>query len=92
MNKVRRVLAIIGLALIALMYILTIIFALMQSPNSKNLLMAAIFCTIAVPVLLYAIQLVAKVLPKFGPKGNEMDDVESSDAYDELEDSEQSDK
>ena len=85
MNKARRVLAIIGLALIALMYILTIIFALMKSPDSKNFLMAAIFCTIAVPVLIYAMQLVAKVLPKFGPKGK-------SDAHDETNESKTSDE
>ena len=62
MKKAKRILAIIGLILIALMYILTIVFALSKNPNSKNWLMAAIFCTIAVPVLLYAMQLVAKVL------------------------------
>lgn len=64
MKKARRILAIIGLILIAAMYALTIIFALMDSPESKNWLMAAIFCTIAVPVIIYAMQLVAKVLPK----------------------------
>lgn len=64
MKKARRILAIIGLILIAAMYVLTIIFALMDSPESKNWLMAAIFCTIAVPVIIYAMQLVAKVLPK----------------------------
>ncbi len=80
MNKARRVLAIIGLALIALMYILTIIFAFTKSPDSKNFLMAAIFCTIAVPVLIYAMQLVAKVLPKFGPKGKSDTDDEQNES------------
>ncbi len=62
MKKAKRILAIIGLILIAVMYILTIIFAVSKNPHSKDWLMAAIFCTIAVPVLIYAIQLVAKVL------------------------------
>ena len=34
----------------------------MDSPAAKGLLMGAVFCTIAVPVLLYAMTLVAKRL------------------------------
>ena len=68
MKKLRRVLAIIGLILIAALYIITIILAFSKNPNSKGWLMAAIFCTIAVPVLIYAIQLVAQVLRKMTHK------------------------
>ena len=68
MKKVKRILAVIGLVLIALMYALTIIFALMKHPDSKSWLMAAIFCTIAVPVIIYAMQFVAKLLPKLSGK------------------------
>ncbi len=64
MKKLRQILAIAGLALIAAMYIITVVFAFSKNPASKNWLMASIFCTIAVPVLIYAIQLVARVLPK----------------------------
>ncbi len=64
MKKVKRILAWIGLVLIALMYALTLVFALIQHPMSKNLLMAAIFCTIAVPVIIYAMELVTRNLRK----------------------------
>lgn len=78
MKNGRRILAWIGIALIALMYVLTIIFAVMDNPNAKNWLMAAIFCTVAVPVIIYAIQLAAKHIPgvKFEPKEEEEDSTE----------------
>ena len=75
MKKGRRILAWIGIVLILLMYVLTIIFAVMDNPNAKNWLMAAIFCTVAVPVIIYAIQLAVKHIPgvKFEPEEGEDD-------------------
>ena len=58
----RRIVALIGIILLLALYASTMVFALMDSPAAKDLLMAAIFCTIAVPVLLYAMQLVARRL------------------------------
>ncbi len=62
--KAKRILAIIGLILIGVMYGMTLIFAIMGSPESKNWLMGAIFCTIAVPVVIYAVQLAVKLKKK----------------------------
>mgnify|MGYP007070335461 CR=1 FL=1 len=64
MHDKKRILAIIGLVLIGAMYGCTLIFAIMGSPESKNWLMGAIFCTIAVPVIIYAIQLAARLKKK----------------------------
>lgn len=61
MNK-RRFLALLGIILLLALYLSTLIFALMDSPIAKGLLMGAIFGTVAIPVLLYAILLVAKNL------------------------------
>ena len=55
-----RILALIGIILLLGMYGSTMVFALMKSPAARGLLMGSVFCTIAVPVLLYAILLVAK--------------------------------
>lgn len=55
-----RILALAGIILLLAMYGSTMVFALMKSPAAKGLLMGSIFCTIAVPVLLYAILLVAR--------------------------------
>ncbi len=71
MKKARRILAVVGLALIALMYILTIVFALMKSPQAKGFLMAAIACTIIVPVIIYMFQLMAKNLKDTGRRLSE---------------------
>jgi len=58
--KKRRVFAIIGIAVLVGIYALTMIFALMKSPEAKALLMASIYCTIAVPVILYGILLITR--------------------------------
>ncbi len=52
MNK-KRIAAIIGLCLIAAMYMATIIFALLDSPFARSCLMASLFCTIVIPVVIY---------------------------------------
>lgn len=71
MKKAKQILAIIGLLAIAASYITTIIFALMKNPASHNWLMASIFCTIAVPIFIYAVLMVAKVLSDRNKKDNE---------------------
>ena len=67
----RRVVALIGIILLIGLYASTLVFALMKSPAAKGLLMAAIFCTIVVPVLLYAMTLVAKRLKGQGQEPEE---------------------
>lgn len=62
MKKAKRIFALIGVVLLLGMYISTMVFALMRSPAAKGLLMGSIYCTIAVPVLLYAMTLVARRL------------------------------
>lgn len=66
MKKLRQIAAVIGIILLAALYGSTMVFALMKNPASKNLLMASVYCTIAVPVLLYAMALVARNLRKKG--------------------------
>ena len=56
----RRIAALVGIVLLLLMYASTLVFALMHHPAAKDLLMGAVFCTIAVPVILYAMTLVAR--------------------------------
>lgn len=52
MNK-KRIAAIVVLVLIALLYLATLIFAVIDSPFAKSCLMAALFCTIVLPVMAY---------------------------------------
>ena len=60
MNKLRRILALAGIILLLALYASTLVFALMKSPSARGMLMAAVFATIAVPVFLYGVLLVAK--------------------------------
>ena len=62
MTKAKRVLAIIGVILLVSMYGLTLISAFIDSPYSLSLFKASVFSTIAVPVLIYAIMLVYRLL------------------------------
>ncbi len=66
MQKLRRILALLGAVLLAGMYAATLILALSSNPNAKNMLMAAIACTVIVPCLLYGMMLVTRVLDNRG--------------------------
>ena len=62
MQKLKRLLAMIGAILLIILYVSTLIFSLMDSELAHGLLKASIFCTIAVPVILYACMLAYRVL------------------------------
>ena len=60
----KRILAIIALVLVVLLYAATLILAFIGSPSTSGLLMASLFCTIVVPVIIYVWQLVWKMRGK----------------------------
>lgn len=62
--SLKRIAALAGALLLVGLYLSTLVFALMGSPNSKNLLMASIFCTIAIPVFIYAWQLACRMMKR----------------------------
>ena len=62
MKKAKRILALIGVLLLLGMYGSTMVFALQKSRAAKRLLMGSIYCTIAVPVLRYAMTLITRRL------------------------------
>ena len=61
-KKIVRVFALLGAILLAGMYLVVLYLGLTANPNTQNVLMAAIGCTIVIPVLLYAMMLIARVL------------------------------
>lgn len=61
MKKIRRILAIIGVIALISLYVSTLIFALMDSAQSTNFLMASIAATILIPVLIYGFTLFTKL-------------------------------
>ena len=58
MKNAKRILALAAAILLFGMYLSTLIFALIGSPHSIDLLWASIACTIVLPVLLYGYMLV----------------------------------
>ena len=52
MKNAKRILALIAAVLLFGMYLSTLIFALIGSPHSIDLLWASVACTIVLPVLL----------------------------------------
>ena len=71
MKKARQVLAIAGVILLLGMYASTLYFALSHAPGAKDMLMASIVLTIIIPVLLYAINLVARNLENSSPEDSD---------------------
>lgn len=57
MKKTKRILALAGAVLLILLYLSTLIFALIDSPVTNDLFMASAAATILIPVLLYGLQL-----------------------------------
>lgn len=64
MKKVKRILAIIGCILLVSMYVATIVLAITDDPNTMNAFRASIYCTIIVPVLIWAYSFIYKLLKK----------------------------
>lgn len=60
MKKAKRILALLGVILLVVMYLMTLVFALIDHPLKASLLTASLFCTIVVPVLLYVFTMVSR--------------------------------
>lgn len=67
-TKIKRILALVGAVLLALMYVSTLIFAITDNPNTMSFFKASVALTILVPVLIYAYQLVFRVLKSLAEK------------------------
>lgn len=62
MKKIKRYLAVAGIVLLVGLYGATVVFAMIDSPMAFTMFKICLFCTIAVPVLLYAMILVYRQL------------------------------
>lgn len=64
MKKTKKILALVGAILLVILYLSTLIFALMESDLAADLLKASLICTVVIPVLIYGYILVYRVLNK----------------------------
>ncbi len=62
MKKVRRILAIIGILLLVGLYVTTLVLALTDDPGTMDAFRASIYCTVLVPVLIWAYTFIYKLL------------------------------
>ena len=62
MKKMKRILALLGAVILAGLYLIVLILGLTASPAARNMLMAAIACTVIIPCLLYGMILITRVL------------------------------
>lgn len=64
MKKIKQILALIGAIILIGLYISTLVCALSSSDNFMNLMMASIYATVIIPVLLWAYSFIYKLLKK----------------------------
>lgn len=82
LKKIKRILALIGAVILAVLYILTLVFAIFDNPATMSYFKACVTLTIFIPVLIYGYQLVYRVLRDYGAK-NAKQDTEKNDTLDE---------
>lgn len=63
MNKrIKQIFAIIGLVIIAGLYITTLVLALAGSERTRSLFIASIICTVVIPVFIYVVSWIYKLV------------------------------
>ena len=63
-TKLQRRLALGGAVLLVLLYLSTLVFALIDHPLTPNFLMSSVFLTVAVPVRIYGFILITRMMKK----------------------------
>ena len=76
MQKLKRIFALIGAVLLVVLYVCPLIFALIGAPWADVMLKASIGATILIPVLLYGMILMARVLKKDDDQADDSSDIQ----------------
>lgn len=77
MDKVKRIAAIVGIVLVASMYVISLITAIFATEQAPGFFLASIFSTVAIPIMIYGFVSIYKyvhrddeVLPDGEDKGD----------------------
>lgn len=62
MKKVKQIMAIIGILLLVALYVTTLVLALTDNPDTMNAFRASVYCTVTVPVLIWAYTFIYKLV------------------------------
>ena len=80
MKKTKQILAIAGIILLVLLYLSTLICAIIDRTETMRLFMASIFATVVIPVLIWAYTFIFKLLKKHYGPDSDSDEGPSSDS------------
>ena len=69
----KRILALVGIVLLVGIYLISLIFALIDHPLKSSMMYASLYGTVVIPALIYAFILVGRLLHK--------DDDQESDSH-----------
>ena len=75
MKNGRRIGAIAGIVILLLMYLLTLYAAITAKPYANGLFMASAFCTVVIPILIYAFLVVCRMFRKDDPNSVTLHDL-----------------
>ena len=67
MKKIKRLMAIAGILLLAALYVITLVLALTDDPNTMNAFRASIYCTVLMTVRIWAYTFIYKLLKNNRP-------------------------
>ena len=62
--NVKRILALVGIVLLIGIYLISLIFALIDHPLKSSMMYASLYGTVVIPALIYAFILVGRLLHK----------------------------
>lgn len=79
MRRIKRILAVMGIVLLVLMYLVTLLSAVFDRGSSMALFRASVICTVLVPILLWGYLVIYRIA-----KGK--DDKELKDTLQRMED------
>ena len=76
MKKVKQILAIIGIILLILLYLSTLVCAIIDHTETMRLFQASILATVIIPVLLWAYSFIYKLIKKNAK--DQMDEMQNN--------------
>lgn len=78
-NKLKRILAIIGIAAILSLYLISMIMAIFVSDKAPKLFLVSVFCTVVIPIMIYCFITVYEQVHK---KDDTKDHIEENNTND----------
>lgn len=71
MEKVRRIMAMAGVCLLVFLYLMTLITAILATPESHDWFIASVGATILVPIIIYVYSMLIRITKESAEKGRQ---------------------